>query len=40
VSDRPLLSWVALYTAMLLDVAQVFAVDFSDGFRNPVLGAR
>ncbi|HWM56371.1 MAG TPA: SMR family transporter [Pseudonocardia sp.] len=38
-SDRPLLSWVALYTAMLLDVAQVFALDFSDGFRNPVLGA-
>ena len=38
-SDRRLLSWVALYAAMLLDVAQVFALDFSDGFRHPVLGA-
>lgn len=37
-SSRPVLSWVALYTAMVLDVAQVFALDFSDGFRTPVLG--
>jgi multidrug transporter EmrE-like cation transporter len=39
VSDRPLSSWAALYAAMLLDVAQVFALDFSDGFRNSVVGA-
>jgi quaternary ammonium compound-resistance protein SugE len=32
-------SWVALYTAMLLDMAQVFALDYSDGFTHPAFAA-
>jgi multidrug transporter EmrE-like cation transporter len=38
-SRRAVLSWVALYSAMLLDVVQVFALDLSDGFTDPALGA-
>ena len=33
------ISWVALYAAMLLDVLQVFALDYSQGFSRPALGA-
>ncbi len=32
-------NWLALYAAMLLDVAQVFALDHSAGFADPVLGS-
>jgi len=30
-------SWAALYAAITLDVAQVFALDYSDGFTDPLL---
>ncbi len=32
-------SWTALYAAITLDVAQVFALDYSDGFSDPLLAA-
>ncbi len=34
-----ILSWAALYAAIALDVAQVFALDYSDGLSNPLLAA-
>lgn len=33
------IGWAALYGAIALDVAQVFALDYSDGFANPLLAA-
>jgi|SRR5882757_2636475 len=34
---RAAVSWLALYAAIALDAAQVFALDYSAGFTDPVL---